>query len=570
MSKKYDAAKKSKKVEERLTDGDGNSDNGDDELGPKPSPVENGKEKEEEEEEEMDDHDFEQEENDIEGEQESPDERENMAEEEKRKTEEKIKQFLDAEGMDAETVGRRGEEKQPEVITDQVAGMKVKSLDILKEDIKRMNEKINKIDNDPTVDKEKDDILKKIAPEFHDAATKGRAYDSKNEISQNGEKVAPEVEQKALVVAEKRTLLNRQDHSKFSACPTYGVEKVSITLVTQTTFDRLNLLHLTCQRWRSSPLIVTVYLSLDEYKTKWNSSQTELKKICNSDTVLIPHISESNEERSLKYPINKLRNEALDRVTSSHVFITDMDMIPSNGLDSDILESIDLAIERRLDDDGDNGLDPKDVIVVPAFEKKLNEDCETLEACQEYMEKDVKFIPRDIQELKEQIIAGECIVFQSDINRDGHHTTNTKEWIESSYDQLSSKRGLKSIECFESYRYEPFVVIPWCALKSNAEQLLMRRPGPRSPYFDERFYGYGKNKIQHIAHMRRIGFQFMVMPPTGFITHFPHPVSSTKETWNDTKHFDLHTKMDLLFPQFLKDLEKEYSPSLEQTPICRK
>ncbi len=211
----------------------------------------------------------------------------------------------------------------------------------------------------------------------------------------------------------------------------------------------------------------------------------------------------------------------------------------------------------------------RDAIVVPAFEKKLKGGCETLEECQEYM-KDEKFIPTDIQELKEQIMVDECIVFQSDVNQEGHHTTNTKEWIESSYDPLSSKRGLKVIECFESYRYEPFVVIPWCALKSNADQLLMRSPGPRSPYFDERFFGYGKNKIQHTAHLRRIGYQFLVMPPTGFITHFPHPVSSTKKTWNDTKNFDLHSKMDILYPQFLKELEEEYSRTFTLTPICGK
>ncbi len=344
----------------------------DDEVGPKSSPVEAGKDEEED----TDDHDFEQEENDVGGVGELGDESENKAEEEKRKTEEKIKQMLDArrQGKPAETadIGEKKGAMEPE----QVPKMGIKSLDILKEDVKRMNEKLSQIDKDPTVKKEKDDVLKNIAPEFHDAATKARNYDGGDGINandkskekqenesngvdnQNNGEAVTDPKEKTPVVAKKRTLLNRKDHHKFSSCPKRGVEKVSITLITQTTFDRLDILQLTCQRWTSSPLVVTVYLTQDEYDTRWNSSQSELMKVCNVDTVLIPHISESNEERALKYPINTLRNKALDRVTSSHVFITDIDMIPSNGLDSDILNSIDLAIERRLDDDGDNQLDP--------------------------------------------------------------------------------------------------------------------------------------------------------------------------------------------------------------------
>lgn len=565
MSKMNNARKNKAR---RVMNGDDHSDIG--KVGSKPSPVEDGKEEEEV----TDDHDFEKEENDVEegkGEGGGLAHERKKAEEEKHKTQEKIKQMLDAKKHEilAETVVGEGEKKQT-VEGEQVPKMEIKPLDISKEDVKRMNDKLNQINKDPQVKKEKDDILKKIAPEFHDAAAKGRNYNEDNEKIKEKEKSATEVEEKTSIVAEKRTILNREDHHKFSSCPKRGVEKVSVTLVTQTTFDRLNVLQLTCQRWKLSPLIVAVYLTQDEYDTMWNSSQSELKKVCNNDTVLIPYVSKSDEERTLKYPINTLRNQALDHVTSSHVFITDIDMIPSDGLDSTILDSIDLAIERRYDDDGDSALDPWDAIIVPAFEKKLKEKCKTLEECQDFMKKDEKFIPKDMQELKEQIMVDQCIVFQSDVNKDGHHTTNTKEWIESSYDLLSSKRGLKVIECFESFRYEPFVVIPWCALKSNAEQLLIREPGPRSPYFDERFYGYGKNKIQHIAHMRRIGFQFLVMPPTGFITHFPHPVSSTKETWNDTHNFELHSKMDLLYSKFLKELEKVYKFTYNQTPICRK
>ena len=38
------------------------------------------------------------------------------------------------------------------------------------------------------------------------------------------------------------------------------------------------------------------------------------------------------------------------------------------------------------------------------------------------------------------------------------------------------------------------------------------------------FYGYGKNKIEHISHLRYSGFEFYVLPRS-FLCHFPHPHS---------------------------------------------
>lgn len=47
---------------------------------------------------------------------------------------------------------------------------------------------------------------------------------------------------------------------------------------------------------------------------------------------------------------------------------------------------------------------------------------------------------------------------------------------------------LHPIPCFRSNRYEPY--------------LLLRRCAPTLPPFAEAFTGYGKNKIQHVAHLR--------------------------------------------------------------------
>ena len=484
----------------------------------------------------------------------------------------------------------------------------LKPTQILKQNAKLFDEKMKQIQNDPNVIQDKRNLLKQLVPEFYNDSNnekknndviddnikkknnnnkkkkpKKKNYLLKNEEKDEGKKLlVDQSKQGKQVVMDndnvnevgyiQRTLLNQNSHYKFSSCPVDGVEKVSVSLVLQSTLDRLKLLKLTCQRWKSSPLIVSVYLTQEEYDSEWNDIVKEYEhNICNSKTVLIPYISKSNEERTLGYPINLLRNMALDRVHSSHVIVMDIDMIPSENLDSAIQAAIDLAIERRLDDDGDSGVDPLDAIVVPAFERKLigGVKCDTLEECYRFIDND-DFMPKNLTDLKKSILNEECIVFQSEINWEGHHSTDTNAWIKSSFDTTSTNH-LREITCFDSLRYEPYVVIPWCELKTNAQQILMKRKGPRSPYYDERFIGYGKNKIQQISHLRKRGYEFMVIPPTGFITHFPHPISNTKKVWNDRKGFDLHDAMDRLYPKYLNELERVYESSHgEKTKMCPK
>lgn len=88
-----------------------------------------------------------------------------------------------------------------------------------------------------------------------------------------------------------------------------------------------------------------------------------------------------------------------------------------------------------------------------------------------------------------------------------------------------------------------------------------------TPYYDERFYGYGKNKIQHISHLRFRGFQFSVLPQS-FVVHHPHPESSVKQVWNNPKENALHGKMDKLYRKYITELENEYSDVAGVVPQC--
>ena len=76
--------------------------------------------------------------------------------------------------------------------------------------------------------------------------------------------------------------------------------------------------------------------------------------------------------------------------------------------------------------------------------------------------------------------------------------------------------------CFKSNRYEPYMVLPMT---------------PMTPMFEEAFHGYGKNKIQHVVHLRYIGFEFSVISHA-FVIHFPHLKSASRLTWESKRHTD--------------------------------
>ena len=85
-----------------------------------------------------------------------------------------------------------------------------------------------------------------------------------------------------------------------------------------------------------------------------------------------------------------------------------------------------------------------------------------------------------------------------------------------------------------------------------------------TPRFDERFFGYGKNKVQLLVHLRLAGFAFEVLA-RGFLLHFPHPKSAAKELW---LHTSVHGATDRLFNEFRGALAAQYRNRTQLTPMC--
>ena len=93
-----------------------------------------------------------------------------------------------------------------------------------------------------------------------------------------------------------------------------------------------------------------------------------------------------------------------------------------------------------------------------------------------------------------------------------------------------------------------------------------RRRVPHRRY-DERFTGYGKNKIEHVTHLRWAGWSFGVLPNDCFVTHFPHPISAAKRDWLGSSA--LHHGVDKLYATFTSELEAKYGPGGgPKTKLC--
>ncbi|KAG5179706.1 glycosyl-transferase for dystroglycan-domain-containing protein [Tribonema minus] len=225
------------------------------------------------------------------------------------------------------------------------------------------------------------------------------------------------------------------------------------------------------------------------------------------------------------YPVNRMRNLAIDGVGTSHYVMVDVDLWPREGL----YEHLHATAAGQA---AEAFMSRWNAFVVPAFEKKANlSQCkggseplsaelppsESANACWQEVAgavpKMCAFDPttaeaalNDISDLAGCLLAHQCSIFYPRVPA-SHGSTNYTAWTRQS--------ALRRIPCFQSSRYEPYLIVP---------------KGPGTPRFDERFTGYGKNKIAWTSHLRYLGFRFLVLPGA-FLVHCPHPPSAAKQAW---------------------------------------
>ena len=263
----------------------------------------------------------------------------------------------------------------------------------------------------------------------------------------------------------------------------------TFTMVTQLSQDRLWMMEQHCERF-PHPISIAVWTneSLGEVENQLLSLN------CNLDLVRV-QVLDASDMSFDDYPVNRLRNLALQQVETSHIVFIDVDFWSSEGL-YDILTNE--TITKSLMEDH------KLALVIPAFQ--LFRQCIQWVDCRE---NNLPFMPFSLDDLSEMLRNQRGHIFDP-TNRGGHGSTLYKEW------RLQEDATLLEIPCLKSNRYEPFIVVRYC-----------RDLAP----FQEAFSGYGKNKMSWMMQLVRSGYTFSQLGGA-FLVHYPHLDSQSRQRWN--------------------------------------
>ncbi|GBG34324.1 LARGE xylosyl- and glucuronyltransferase 2 [Hondaea fermentalgiana] len=189
------------------------------------------------------------------------------------------------------------------------------------------------------------------------------------------------------------------------------------------------------------------------------------------------------------YPINMLRNAALVGARSAfapvatHVFLLDVDFMVDHMLADRLRDDEDLRTHVREARDT--------AFVVPAFENVQEELRKGPFAC------------LDTRDVRASFATGRTTGFHVENFPKGHGPTNFARWADAQEHHLRMSYAVSYEDCFE-----PYVIV-------RVEDV---------PLYDERFTGYGMNKISHLFSLSRRVSKFRVLFDHCVVAD-PHPRS---------------------------------------------
>lgn len=275
-------------------------------------------------------------------------------------------------------------------------------------------------------------------------------------------------------------------------CSPLEPDNVDFTLVTQLSQDRLWMMQHHCQRFPHK-ISIAVYTNATLESTQQNLQDMGCKV---QELVKVTVVDSTRVGSSTEYPVNLLRNLALQQVTTSHLIYIDVDFWTSEDLyevlTGDKIRSS-LAVSDQL------------AVVLPAF--MLFRQCKQYKDCRH---NNLKIMPKTKRGLLEMMIRRQGHIFDP-TNRGGHGSTLYKEWIR------QDPTTLLDISCLQSHRYEPFLIVRYC---------------DTLPPFPTAFSGYGKNKLAWMMHLVRKGFALKQIGGA-FCVHYPHLDSEARTKWNE-------------------------------------
>ncbi|KAL4706703.1 hypothetical protein ACJJTC_014458 [Scirpophaga incertulas] len=283
-------------------------------------------------------------------------------------------------------------------------------------------------------------------------------------------------------------------------------DNFDVTLVLQLSMDRLQFLERLVKYWEG-PLSVAIYLSdcevskLENFIREW------------SDTLSLRHNIGYHlvfKQDTVHYPVNYLRNVALENVNTPYVFLMDADFVPMVGL-YDHLRSATKLI---------NPYPQKKCLVVAAFET------------QRYRASP----PRDKKALISRLSGARADVapFRAREWPRGHRPTNYSRWLHA--------HAPYQVEWQPDY--EPYLVV--------------HRTVPK---YDTRFSGFGWNKVSHSVELRAQGYRAVVLPGA-FVVHTPHAPSPDITAFRANPHYRIC--LALLKQEFMDDLRRKYNVTFEE------
>ncbi|NP_001089877.1 LARGE xylosyl- and glucuronyltransferase 2-B precursor [Xenopus laevis] len=294
----------------------------------------------------------------------------------------------------------------------------------------------------------------------------------------------------------RESLASHRVHLSFLPHLTPTPDPSDVTLVAQLSMDRLQMLELICRHWEG-PMSLALYLSDAEAQQFLRYAQAS--EVLQSRTNIGYHVI--YKEGQL-YPVNLLRNVALKNSHTPYVFLSDIDFLPMYGLYENLRKSI-----AQQDPTGS----PK-ALIVPAFE--------TLRYRLSF--------PKSKADLLSMLDTGALYTFRYHVWEKGHAPTNYAKW----------RTATTPYRVEWAPDFEPYVVVR-----------------QDCPEYDQRFLGFGWNKVSHIMELDAQEYELLVLP-NAFIIHMPHAPSFDISKFRSSEHY--RRCVQVLKEEFHQDLSRRY------------
>ncbi|KAM6981256.1 xylosyl- and glucuronyltransferase LARGE2s [Aplochiton taeniatus] len=273
-------------------------------------------------------------------------------------------------------------------------------------------------------------------------------------------------------------------------------DDTDVTLVAQLSMDRLQMLEAICKHWEG-PISLALYMSDAEAQQflRYAQASEVLKNRKNVGYHIV-------YKEGQFYPVNLVRNVALKNANTPYVFLADVDFLPMYGL-YDYLRRAVVQLDMGH---------TKKALVVPAFE--------TLRYRLSF--------PKSKAELLSMLDMGTLYTFRYHVWTKGHAPTDYAKWRTATTPYKVEWEG----------DFEPYVVV--------------RKD---CPVYDQRFVGFGWNKVSHIMELDAQEYDLMVLP-NAFMIHMPHAPSFDISKFRSSPGY--RYCLTTLKDEFHQDLSRKY------------